>query len=322
MSRIPLPPFPNGWFALRYAHELERGAVRRVHFLGRDFVLFRGEDGKAHALDPYCPHLGAHLGVRGKVCGDRIECAFHGWRFEGETGRCVEIPYAKRVPPQAAVKTWPLLEQNELLYVYHHAQGAAPEWTPDAIPEVGHPDYVRWGVREWTIRSHPQEVMENGVDYAHFQTLHKWAAVALRWTPKGERYSLEIDVDTEAAQQAATASHALTVNSYNSGPGFLFTRIRGAMDGIAMNMLTPVDRERLLVRHAYYAKKTVPRETAEAFFAAYEADWALDFPLWDNKIHRMRPVLADTEGDVPRFRKWYRQFYTDKQVAEAEAAAG
>ena len=62
MSRIPLPPYPNGWFAVGHSDALAPGEVRAVHYLGRDLVVYRGED-----------------------------------------GRCVEIPYAKRIPPQAQI---------------------------------------------------------------------------------------------------------------------------------------------------------------------------------------------------------------------------
>jgi phenylpropionate dioxygenase-like ring-hydroxylating dioxygenase large terminal subunit len=319
MTRIPLPPYPNGWFGLCYADEVRPEEVKSLHALGREFVVFRTVDGRAHALDAYCAHLGAHLGHGGTVTPNGIRCPFHGWCYDADSGRCVEIPYAKKIPPKAAVHTWPILEQNDLLYVYHHVDGATPDWTPDRIPEIGHPDFYRYATREWTIHSHPQEVMENGVDYAHFMTLHKWETVAMRWTPNGVRYTLEIDVDTEAERQAATASNATEVNSYNSGPGFLYTRVKGPMHGIAMNMLTPLDPELLQIRHAYYAHKDVAPETVKAFFDAYEADWHLDFPIWDNKIHRLRPVLTEGERDVPRFRRWYRQFYTDAQLAAAES---
>lgn len=320
MRRIPLPPFPNGWFSVCYRDEVATGQAKPVHLMGKDLVVFRGEDGKARVFDAFCPHLGAHLGYGGKVEGNNIRCPFHAWLFDGGTGKCLGAPYASRTPEKAQVLPWPTLEQNDIVYFYHHVDRAAPDWEPDVIPEVGAPDYYRFDTREWTLRSHPQEIMENGVDYAHFLTLHKWDTVAMRWTPNGVRYSLEIDVDTESQKQAATAQNAVQVNSYNSGPGFLFTRVRGPMDGIAMNMLTPVDEEVVRVQHAYYAHKRVPREVVEQFFAAYEKDWGLDFPIWDNKLHLRRPMLTETEGDVPRFRKWYRQFYTDRQLAEVEAA--
>ena len=48
-----------------------------------------------------------------QVSGKCIECPFHGWLFDGETGKCVKIPYSKgKVPDQAKVKAWPTLEVN------------------------------------------------------------------------------------------------------------------------------------------------------------------------------------------------------------------
>ena len=56
---------------------------------------WRDEDGAAHVMDAYCPHMGAHLAVGGCVKGTRIVCPFHQWAFDAE-GRNVDIPYAER----------------------------------------------------------------------------------------------------------------------------------------------------------------------------------------------------------------------------------
>ena len=70
MQRIPLPPYPNGWFAVSHSDELEVGQVKTVQALGVEMVVFRGASGQAFAVDPYCAHLGAHLGVGGRVEGE------------------------------------------------------------------------------------------------------------------------------------------------------------------------------------------------------------------------------------------------------------
>ena len=57
-------------------------------------VVFRGNDGKVHALDARCPHLGADLSA-GRVSGNSIECAYHHFRFDG-TGRCAGANLAAR----------------------------------------------------------------------------------------------------------------------------------------------------------------------------------------------------------------------------------
>jgi len=197
MPRIPLPPYPNGWFAVAHSDSLARGQVRGVHYLGEDLVIFRGEDGQVRVADAYCPHLGAHLGKGGKVEGNTLRCPFHGWRFDGRDGRCVEIPYAKRIPPQARLDSYPALECNGMILVWHHAEGKEPEWQPEVVPEILDPSYELHRTHEWTIKSHPQEIMENGVDFAHFATLHGWKCKAIHWEPDGPYYRLKIDVDTD-----------------------------------------------------------------------------------------------------------------------------
>lgn len=60
---------------------------------GQNLVVFRTENNEAHVFDAYCPHLGANLGIGGKVKGDCIECPFHEWMFRASDGECVSIPY-------------------------------------------------------------------------------------------------------------------------------------------------------------------------------------------------------------------------------------
>ena len=62
--------YPRGWFVVAESHELGDEGVTKMRYFGRDFVLYRGASDQPHALDAYCPHLGAHLGVGGKVEGE------------------------------------------------------------------------------------------------------------------------------------------------------------------------------------------------------------------------------------------------------------
>ena len=93
-------PVPNGWFAVAVASEIPPGRVEIVRYFDTELVVFRTESGEVAVFDAYCPHLGAHLGHGGKVDGERLRCPFHGWGF-GTSGACEDIPYAKRIPPNA-----------------------------------------------------------------------------------------------------------------------------------------------------------------------------------------------------------------------------
>lgn len=47
------------------AHKLKKGEVKNVDIVGQNMVVYRGEDGIVYALEAYCLHMGAHLGVGG-----------------------------------------------------------------------------------------------------------------------------------------------------------------------------------------------------------------------------------------------------------------
>lgn len=88
------PPYPNGWYSLIESSQLKPGESKSLSALGEQFVVFRTLDYSVFVLDAYCPHMGANLGVGGRVIGDTIECPFHQWRFRGSDGKCINIPYS------------------------------------------------------------------------------------------------------------------------------------------------------------------------------------------------------------------------------------
>jgi len=130
--RTPLPtgaPATSGggerWSGVARSADVPRGGKLRVQSLGRELLVFRGADGVAHVCDAYCPHLGADLGVRSKVVGNTVQCAFHGWRFDGE-GQCVKVPYCDKIPARAKIRTWPTREKDGLISFRHDMEEDAP----------------------------------------------------------------------------------------------------------------------------------------------------------------------------------------------------
>jgi len=66
---------------------LARGPVV-VETPGGDQIAVFAVDGEVFAVDNRCPHEGNPL-VQGDVLGRTLVCAFHGWRFDLETGSCL-----------------------------------------------------------------------------------------------------------------------------------------------------------------------------------------------------------------------------------------
>lgn len=148
------PVYPNGWFSIIASRDVPRGQARSVNVLGEHFAVFRGEDGKAYVLDAYCPHMGANIGVGGRVIENCLQCPFHGWTFRGEDGKCVDIPYAKKVPEFAKTKQWPTCEGNGQIMVWYHAEGSEPTWMPEIIPEISSGDWAYKGKTTHIINAH------------------------------------------------------------------------------------------------------------------------------------------------------------------------
>jgi len=166
------PEFPMGWFSVSRSQELLVGDVKQVQAFDRELALYRTRSGVAVLQDAYCPHLGAHLGIEGRVVGESIRCPFHGWRF-GCDGKCEEIPYCDEIPGRAKIRTWNTQEKNGEIYIWYHPENTAPQWELPDFPELGHPDWTEPRYTEFLVPAHVQDIAENSCDPVHFQYVHR-----------------------------------------------------------------------------------------------------------------------------------------------------
>ena len=173
---------PNGWFIVARADELQPGEVMPLYLFARHLVLFRTEDGAPRLMDAHCPHLGAHLGVGGRVRGDTIQCPFHGWRFQGDTGTCVEVPYddVDFIPRKAHARAYPTIERNQMIWAWHHLEDGEPFYDVPVVPEFDDPEWSDIVVREFPVATCAQEMAENNYDTVHFQYVHGSEAIPRR----------------------------------------------------------------------------------------------------------------------------------------------
>ena len=67
--------------------EIPPGTGRTVEVAGVWIAVFN-LNGTFYAIDNTCPHAGGPLG-EGKVCGNDVECPWHGWKFNIVSGERV-----------------------------------------------------------------------------------------------------------------------------------------------------------------------------------------------------------------------------------------
>jgi phenylpropionate dioxygenase-like ring-hydroxylating dioxygenase large terminal subunit len=293
-NRFPFP-IPNGWFVVAISDQLGAGHVRALHYFGRDLVLYRTTDGVPRLVDAYCAHLGAHLGVGGKVDGDCIRCPFHGWAYDGATGQCLEIPYSgARIPARARVRAYPTIERGGAVWAWHHLTGGAPFFDLPLVPEL-HDD--RWTgplVREFHISTSCQEMAENNHDFAHFQYVHGTETI-----PDGEEL---ID-----GTYKRVTSPGLERETFGLGLGVV--RVPGALTFVSS--VTPVDEDNVHVRWFFTVPTASGADAARSFADEFTAGVTQDIPIWENKVYRPTPVLTKSEAGIVAHRNWSKQFYSD-----------
>src|SRR3984885_10339778 len=175
MAKPPLSMKPTGWFQVAWSDEIDLGDVHKMRYFSQDMVAWRAESGQLTVMNAYCEHLGAHLGFGGKVVGEVLQCPFHGWQWS-QQGRNVCIPYQDRPNRGRRIRTYPVVERNESVYIWHDVEGREPFFeVPDTFAgfnEGSSADgyYPQQRLYRERLEMHPQYVLENGVDFAHFRS--------------------------------------------------------------------------------------------------------------------------------------------------------
>jgi nitrite reductase/ring-hydroxylating ferredoxin subunit len=326
MYRFPFTPYPNGWFRLAYSHQVKRRGMRRVTALGREFVVFRGNNGEASILDAFCPHLGADLSVGGKVVGNAIECPFHGWQFAGD-GRCVKIPACDRIPKKASLRSWPVTERDGVIYVWYDAEDRAPAFE---VPEGPYRAGVHWSKPmyfRWLSRMHVQEVVENAVDTTHFPSVHAYGKPPVVKELVCKDHTFSVSLETMRKGMNFVGPSPITIRY--TGMGFttanLTARLGGNLELEAAVLLntTPLSSEYCEITiKACYRKSWNPLwNLIVAPFMRNEIakDFKNDIPIWEAKRYYERPLLSKADGPIPEVRRWCRQFYTEQGLTAGKA---
>jgi phenylpropionate dioxygenase-like ring-hydroxylating dioxygenase large terminal subunit len=251
--------FINFWYAALRSDQLGEQPVK-VRMLGQDFVLFRDAAGQAHCLANTCVHRGGSLGG-GKVKGDRIECPYHGWQFDGG-GQCTRIPSlgtTAKIPARARVDSYPVVEQYGLVHAFLGDLPEAERPPIMPIPEYGQPGWHAT-IEEHTGTFDYRRTLENGLDPAHNEFVHTTHGFSgtegdsrvpdlnVEEQPWGcgfmtTYYSPPLQDERMKAAAGRKGDAVVTAGTFHHGPACMVTRINPG-PGYAINQnvyKTPID---------------------------------------------------------------------------------
>ncbi|MCX2934417.1 Rieske 2Fe-2S domain-containing protein [Mycobacterium sp. CVI_P3] len=324
---FPYTDFATGWYQVAWSDEIRPGDVRPLRYFARDLVLWRTESGELRVFDAFCPHLGAHLGYGGTVCGENIQCPFHGWLWSSE-GRNVEIPYSKRPNPGQKLKVWSVREASCMIMIWYDTSGEPPQWDPPHIPEAYLDDrYVPYPTctRVWEKRRmKPQYLAENAVDAAHQKYVHRSTEVpeVLEFGPDGDRWHSRMRFVYGQGKDATwltpggqTVGH-MDIEVW--GMGTALGRFADTDGSVHVQTQTPVDHEFCDLRMTVLIPKEPGHPDTPSGSALSRLQHQLkqidhDLRVWEHMHYIARPPFPPEEAkSYSAFREWAAHFYPQK----------
>jgi 3-ketosteroid 9alpha-monooxygenase subunit A len=272
--------------------------------------------------------------TQGSIKGDAVACPFHDWRWAGN-GRCVGIPYAKRVPPRARTRTWLTLEQNQQLFVWHDPQGRPP---PEdvIIPRIEGAYSDEWSEWTWDTLliegSHCREIIDNVVDMAHFFYVHYAFPTFFKNVFEGHvatQYLHTKGRPDVGKKTAYTEDSLLRSEASYYGPSYMIDYLWHDFNGftidtVLINTHYPVSPTSFVLQWGVIVHKPPGltheqgNKLAERFAKGTGVGFLQDVEIWKNKSRIDNPLLCEEDGPVYQLRRWYEQFYTDVEDVTEE----
>ncbi len=106
----------DAWYVAAWSDEVTSSAPFARRICGQPIVLYRDSGGRAAALYDSCCHRGAPLSI-GNITAQGLQCAYHGLVFARD-GRCVEIPAQDLIPKKARVRSYPVEEKDQFIWIW------------------------------------------------------------------------------------------------------------------------------------------------------------------------------------------------------------
>ena len=109
----------NAWYVVGLSREFPPQQLQGQVIAGKPLVLWRAAAGQVAAFDDRCCHKRMPLSQGRFIEDGLLECAYHGLCYD-ERGRCVRVPSHPdgRIPEQARLRPFPVIEQDGLVWVW------------------------------------------------------------------------------------------------------------------------------------------------------------------------------------------------------------
>lgn len=160
----------NAWYVVAQSAQIDH-QMQSIKILGDNLLFYRNSKNEIVALEDACPHRKMPLSM-GKLVGDAVQCGYHGLTFDA-CGKCVNAPTQDKIPSNAFVRSYPVVEKYKLVWVWMGDPNLMDE---SKILELEDYDDPSWGLTDGGMlecRCHYLYLLDNLLDPSHVAWVHR-----------------------------------------------------------------------------------------------------------------------------------------------------
>ena len=119
----------KNWYPIASSLDVPKRHVYHAQLLGREFAVWRADDGNVNVWENRCLHRGVRLSI-GINEGTELRCQYHGWRYANRTAGCTYIPAHPADAPSRTIcnNTYPVCEFMGMIWSGEEAIGDIPSF--------------------------------------------------------------------------------------------------------------------------------------------------------------------------------------------------
>lgn len=320
----------NSWYVAAWAKDLTRALLPRT-LLGEPLVLYRKENGDPVALEDRCAHRHAPLHL-GRIVGDDLQCGYHGLKF-GCDGVCVAVPSQDHIPPRARVRSYPVLQRNDWIWVWMGDPAVADR---SRIPDYSRVDDQAFAATGATniVKANFELINDNLMDLSHVGYVHGStigtsemggkARMKTERTNKGVRVTRwVIDCPPPPTYiKTGVFSDRDRIDRWQiidfEPPGFITIHVGGALTGTGAPEGNRVGGLGMWVMNAM----TPATESETHYFWAVGRDFALDNPNLTKAIHTEVARAFEEDKHILEEQQKAIHLFVDPENVDIAADAG
>ena len=171
MIKIP-DYFKSEWHLVALSGDVKMSKAISRKVIGLPVAIFRSKEGLSALIDR-CPHRNYPLS-KGRVVGNTLECAYHGWRFKAD-GQCASVPGCvfekldEKAKTRLKAEAVHVVERHGGVFVKLSDEGAKE---PEFHGEFGNPDYDHFWWKQGIWKGTSFDAIENVLDPFHTKFIH------------------------------------------------------------------------------------------------------------------------------------------------------